>query len=137
MRKWLEPSAVGAVRSAIPLHVGGRPWDWLLALGGFKCMRKLVPLILVCALFATSGCAAFGSRIVGWGYFQGVRCDFDEMFRRDTIDPQCRIHPALAAVDMPFSAVGDVLFVPVDFYNNCERVANTNALRLQKPNTRP
>ena len=95
-------------------------------------MQKILSLFLLGAVCGVSGCAAVGSRIVGWGYFQGVRCDYDEMFHRDTIDPQCRIHPALAAVDMPFSFVGDVLFVPVDFYNNCERASNTNALHLQR-----
>jgi uncharacterized protein YceK len=103
-----------------------------------KCMvqtglqKSLVQKILLLALLggvcAVSGCAAVGSRIVNWGYFQGVRCDYDEMFRRDTIDPKCRIHPALAAIDMPFSFVGDIVFVPVDLYNSCERAANANAL---------
>ena len=68
-----------------------------------------------------SGCAAFNSRIVGSGYFQGVRCDYNEMFHPETFDPQCRINPALAAVDMPFSFVGDILFMPNDIYYSREK----------------
>jgi uncharacterized protein YceK len=79
----------------------------LTKLGHFDFMQKILSLVLLVGVCAVSGCAAIGSRIVGWGYFQGVRCDYNEMFRRDTIDPQCRIHLALAAVDMPFSFVGD------------------------------
>ena len=82
----------------------------LFSLGGLERMHKMMSLFLLCGLCAVSGCAAIGSRVVGDGYFQGVRCDYAEMFHRDTIDPQSRIHPALAAVDTPFSFVGDILF---------------------------
>jgi uncharacterized protein YceK len=95
-------------------------------------MRKIIPIFLLCGLCAASECAAISSRIVGNGYFQGVQCDYDEMFRRNTIDPESRIHPALAAVDMPFSFVGDVLFVPCDFYYSREPATDTNALHLEK-----
>ena len=94
-------------------------------------MHKMMSLILLCGLCAVSGCAAIGSRVVGDGCFQGVRCDYAEMFHRDTIDPQSRIHPALAAVDMPFSFVGDIVFLPYDVYQNCEPSPITN----QPPNT--
>lgn len=33
---------------------------------------------------------------------------------RESIDPTSRVHPALAALDMPFSFVADVLFLPYD-----------------------
>jgi uncharacterized protein YceK len=95
-------------------------------------MLKMSSLLLLGGVCVLSGCAAVGSRIVGEGYFQGVRCDYAEMFRRDTIDPQCRIHPALAAIDMPFSFIGDILFLPIDFYDSCERASNTNAVHLQE-----
>ena len=78
-------------------------------------------LLSLCAICAVSGCAAFSSRIIGNGYFQGVRCDYNEMFYPETIDTQCRINPALAAVDMPFSFVVDILFVPIDIYCGCEK----------------
>src|SRR5579863_10019476 len=78
--------------------------------------------ILLCGgICAVSGCAAFSSRIVGDGYFQGVRCDYNEMFHPATFDPQCRINPAFAAIDMPLSFIGDILFVPNDTYYSCEK----------------
>ena len=43
------------------------------------------------------------------------------MFHPEIFDPQCRINPALAAVDMPFSLVGDILFVPIDIYYSSEK----------------
>ena len=38
---------------------------------------------------------------------------------RESIDPSSRVHPVLAAIDMPFSFVGDVLFLPYDVYRDC------------------
>ena len=104
----------------------------LSTLGGFERMHKMMSLILLCGLCAVSGYAAIGSRIVGDGYFQGVRCDYAELFHRDTIDPQSRIHPALAAVDMPFSFVGDILFLPVDICGSCESSHSTNTASLHE-----
>ena len=90
----------------------------------------ILAMLLVGVVCAVSGCAAISSRIVGDGYFQGVRCDYAELFHRETFDPQSRIHPALAAVDMPFSFVGDILFLPFDFYGRCENSHNTNTVSL-------
>lgn len=72
------------------------------------------------AVFATalvvmmSGCAAIGTRIIHKEPFAGVKTDYAMCFHRDGIDPQCRIHPALAIVDAPFSLVADLLFLPWD-----------------------
>ena len=76
-------------------------------------MRILRFLICVCALSCT-GCSAFGTRVVGGGYFSGVRGDAAMIGDRESIDPSSRIHPALAVLDMPFSFVGDILFLPYD-----------------------
>jgi uncharacterized protein YceK len=90
-------------------------------------MHKMMSLILLCGVCAVSGCAAIGSRVVGDGYFQGVRCDYAEMFHRDTIDPDSRIHPALAAIDMPFSFIGDILFLPYDACSGSGTSCRTNS----------
>jgi uncharacterized protein YceK len=50
------------------------------------------------------------------------------MFHRDTIDQQSRIHPALAAVDLPFSFVGDILFLPFDTVMISNASGCTNAI---------
>ena len=65
-------------------------------------------------LVMTSGCAAIGTRIIHREPFAGVKTDYAMCFHRDGIDPQCRINPALAVIDAPFSLVADVLFLPWD-----------------------
>ena len=72
--------------------------------------------MVVCAiaLLVTSGCAAIGTRIIHKEPFAGVKTDYAMCFHREGIDPQCRIHPALAVLDAPFSLVVDVLFLPFD-----------------------
>ena len=39
---------------------------------------------------------------------------------REIIDPSSRIHPAFATLDMPFSLLGDILFLPYDAYYDCQ-----------------
>lgn len=80
----------------------------------------VVMLSVVCILCATAGCSAIGTRIVDGGYFTGVRGDYDMMFRRETIDPKSRVHPVLAVVDMPFSCVADILFLPYDAFSGSQ-----------------
>ncbi len=83
-------------------------------------MKKLPLLLLLSGGCGLTGCSAIGSRVVGERYFSGVRCDYAMCFDRASIDPESRINPALAVVDMPFSLLGDILFLPYD--------ANTNSL---------
>jgi uncharacterized protein YceK len=83
---------------------------------------------LPCAFFAFcclcpvsgTGCSAIGTRIVGGGYFSGVRGDAAMIGDRESIDPSSRVHPAFAVVDMPFSFVGDILFLPYDAYRGSQ-----------------
>jgi len=46
---------------------------------------------------------------------------------RESIDPTSRIHPALAILDMPFSFVGDILFLPYDAYHDCQSKSPSRA----------
>jgi uncharacterized protein YceK len=78
-----------------------------------KTMTFLLSLILVCVV-SCCGCSAIGTRVVGGGYFSGVRGDATMIADRQSVDPLSRVHPALAALDMPFSFIGDVLFLPYD-----------------------
>jgi uncharacterized protein YceK len=82
-------------------------------------MRFLRTLLLICAL-SCAGCSAIGRRVVGGGYFCGVRGDAAMISDRESIDPSSRIHPAMAALDMPFSFIGDVLFLPYDAHRDCQ-----------------
>ncbi len=75
-----------------------------------------------------TGCSAIGSRVVGERFFSGVRSDYAMCFNRASIDPDSRIHPALAAVDVPFSFIGDILFLPYDATRGNSQVVNTNSL---------
>jgi uncharacterized protein YceK len=49
-------------------------------------------------------------------------------FDRHSIDPDSRIHPALAVVDMPFSLVGDILFLPYDACSGGQSSCGTNVV---------
>jgi uncharacterized protein YceK len=89
-------------------------------------MNRITCFALLCATGIICGCSAVGSRIVGDRYFSGVRVDYAMIFDRERFDPSSRIHPALAAIDTPFSLVGDVLFLPYDAYESCETVSNTS-----------
>ena len=90
-------------------------------------MTRILPVALVCAAAsALTGCSAIGSRVVGDRYFSGVRCDYAMCFDRASIDPDSRIHPALAVVDTPFSLVGDILFLPCDACRGGRSPCNTN-----------
>jgi uncharacterized protein YceK len=95
-------------------------------------MRLLNLLLLVCAIFC-AGCSAVGTRIVGDRYFSGVRADYSMVFDRSSVDPDSRVHPALAVLDAPFSLVGDVLFLPYDAYQECTSSPSTNTLALASP----
>jgi uncharacterized protein YceK len=69
-----------------------------------------------CAIF-TPGCAALGTRMVGGytpPYFSGVRADASFVVDREQKDR------AASAVDLPFSLVGDVLFLPLDAFTAWE-----------------
>ena len=74
----------------------------------------------LCAMLIvmTAGCAAIGTRIIHMEPFAGVKTDYAMCFHRDGIDPQCRIHPAFAVIDAPFSFVTDLLFLPWDIGHN-------------------
>ena len=76
-------------------------------------MRKILSAILLGEVCAATGCSAVGSRVVGGRYFSGVRCNYAMCFDRNSIDPDSRIHPALALVDMPFSLVATFSFYPM------------------------
>jgi uncharacterized protein YceK len=77
-------------------------------------MRHLTQLIFLGGLCTFTGCSAIGSRVIGDRYFSGVRADTAMLFDRERFDPTERVHPVLAVVDMPFSLVGDILFLPYD-----------------------
>jgi uncharacterized protein YceK len=49
-------------------------------------------------------------------------------FDRNSIDPASRIRPALAVVDMPFSLVGDILFLPYDACSGGRLSGGTNVV---------
>jgi uncharacterized protein YceK len=72
--------------------------------------------LLSLAALCCGGCSSIGSRVIGGGYFSGVRSDAAMIAARETFDPSERVHPVLASLDMPFSFVGDLLFFPYDFY---------------------
>ena len=90
-------------------------------------MKALPRLLLLCAVCSLTGCSAIGSRVVGERYFSGVRVDYAMCFDRASIDPDSRIHPALAVVDTPFSLVGDILFLPYDALRGSSQL-KTNSL---------
>jgi uncharacterized protein YceK len=90
-------------------------------------MKALPRFLLLCAACSLIGCSAIGSRVVGERYFSGVRTDYAMCFDKASIDPDSRIHPALAVVDMPFSLVGDILFLPYDALRGSSQL-NTNAI---------
>src|SRR5438067_2207278 len=78
--------------------------------------RTLPTLCFACTIFC-SGCAAVGTRIVGSyprPYFSGVRGDAAMIGDRKSISPNSRCNPALAVIDMPFSLLADILFIPFD-----------------------
>lgn len=77
-------------------------------------MKALPRILLLCAACSLTACSAVGSRVVGERYFSGFRTDYAMCFDKTSIDPDSRIDPALAVVDMPFSLVGDILFLPYD-----------------------
>ena len=77
--------------------------------------RCIIISVFATLAMALSGCAAIGTRIIHREPFAGVKTDYAMCFHREGISPECRIHPALAVVDSPFSLVADVLFLPWDF----------------------
>src|SRR2546422_3788381 len=96
--------------------------------GDLAGMRTILSLILLCAVCAVTGCSAIGSRVVGGRYFSGLRCDYAMCFDRSSIEQGSRIHPALAVVDMPFSFVGDILFLPYDACSGSRSSCRTNVV---------
>ena len=92
-------------------------------------MKKFPLFLAACIGFALTGCSAIGSRVVGERYFSGVRTDYAMCFDRASIDPDSRIHPAFAVVDVPFSLVGDILFLPYDVTRGRSQV-DTNSLAV-------
>ncbi len=76
-------------------------------------MHILRLLLCICAVSCV-GCSAIGTRVTGDRYFSGVRGDAAMIGDRESIDPSSRVHPALAFLDMPFSLVADILFLPYD-----------------------
>jgi len=85
-------------------------------------------LLLCACVVSCAGCSAIGTRITEGGYFAGVRGDFEMVFDRGSIDPESRVSPVLAVVDVPFSLVGDILFLPYDVYCDCRSSHGTNAV---------
>lgn len=77
-------------------------------------------LLVVSGLLFCVGCSAIGTRVGGDRYFSGVRADAAVIGGRASIDPASRVHPVLAAVDMPFSLVADILFLPYDAWLDCQ-----------------
>jgi uncharacterized protein YceK len=92
-------------------------------------MKRFSLLLLPCIGLALTGCSAIGSRVVGGRYFSGVRTDYAMCFDNASIDPDSRIHPAFAVVDVPFSLIGDVLFLPYDVTRARSQV-DTNSLAV-------
>ena len=90
-------------------------------------MHFISSLLLLGGLCAFTGCSAIGSRVVGNRYFSGVRSDTAMLFDRQRFDPTERVHPASALIDMPFSLVGDILFLPYDVCRGGRTTAITNA----------
>jgi uncharacterized protein YceK len=91
--------------------------------GNVKChdwLHRIPSIILLCGMCFLCGCAAIASRIGCDRNFSGVRCDYAMVFNRSSIDPSSRMHPVLAIIDSPFSFVGDILFLPLDVYEDCE-----------------
>jgi uncharacterized protein YceK len=68
--------------------------------------------------------------VVGDRYFSGVRDDYVVVFERSRIGAEQRqqISPVLGVVDMPFSFVGDILFLPYDVYQDCGLSSHTNTV---------
>jgi uncharacterized protein YceK len=75
---------------------------------------RLAQLLTSLVIGTLTGCAAIGSRIVDDRYFAGVRCDYEMCFCRSSIDPKCRVNPAIAVIDFPFSLIADIVFLPFD-----------------------
>ena len=71
---------------------------------------RAVRLLLCAGVLASVGCSSIGNRIVHSGYFIGVRGDADLIVSRDS----ARKDAMLGAFDLPFSFVGDLLFLPYD-----------------------
>jgi uncharacterized protein YceK len=95
-------------------------------------MRVLNDFLLVCAICG-AGCSAVGTRVAGGKYFAGVRADCSMVFNPGAIDPDSRVHPALAVIDTPFSLVGDILFLPYDACQDCTSSHTTNTAAFASP----
>ena len=66
------------------------------------------------AAVMVSGCTALCTRVIHSEPFAGVKTDYAMCFHREGISPECRINPAFAIVDAPFSLVADVCFFPFE-----------------------
>ena len=93
--------------------------------------KQLVSLTCLCGLAVATGCGSIGGRVVDNRSFAGVRVDYAMCFDRSSIDPECRINPALAVVDAPFSLVGDILFLP---YDCCRDTSPTSIVKREARN---
>lgn len=74
-----------------------------------------IQLLALMSTILCSGCGAIGSRITGCcgDYFSGVRGDALLVAGKAEGGTGC--DPLVGIVDMPFSLVADVIFIPHDF----------------------
>ena len=79
---------------------------------------------------ACVSCSSIGNRIIHTGYFTGVRGDIDLITCRES--PAVRKDTALAVLDLPFSFVGDMLFLPYDATREHERKMKLKELPPQE-----
>jgi uncharacterized protein YceK len=85
-------------------------------------MLRLLWLGLFSSLLLMCGCGSVASRTVGYRHggvggppvFSGASLDCIQMFDRESIEPGLRYHPVIAAIDTPFSFVGDIVLLPYD-----------------------
>jgi len=94
-----------------------------------RFMRKQHPtrfISILCAAASLTGCSSISTKSVAakWSspppplYFGGVRNDYHGI-----VDARQNESPAFwviySAIDMPFSACGDILLIPYDVYTDC------------------
>ncbi|MFZ4397444.1 MAG: LysM peptidoglycan-binding domain-containing protein [Kiritimatiellia bacterium] len=86
-----------------------------------KRKAKIMMSAMLGGVVLASGCAAIGARIVDNKPFAGVRCHYEMWFERASISEESRIPVPLlplSLVDLPFSLVFDVCYVPFESRTN-------------------